>query len=78
MSDTTAPDRPTGPLNPQALRLADAARVLSASGPTQVTVEMLQADLAEGAPRNADGTLNLVHYVAWLVRQESRGEASPL
>ena len=48
MSDTTTPDRPTGPLNPQALRLADAARVLSASGPTSVTVEMLQADRRRG------------------------------
>lgn len=31
-----------------------------------VTVEMLQPNLAAGAPGNADGTINLVHYAAWL------------
>jgi hypothetical protein len=31
---------------------------------------MLQSDLlAAGAPANADGTINLVHYAAWLVRE---------
>jgi hypothetical protein len=29
---------------------------------------MLKADVAAGAPLNADGTLNLVSYAAWLVR----------
>ena len=26
------------------------------------------ADLESGAPRNADGTINLMHFAAWLVR----------
>ena len=69
MPDNNAEGRQPGPLNPQALRLADLARVLSASGPSLVTVEMLQADVASGAPTNADGTLNLVHYAAWLVKE---------
>ncbi|MBK9126291.1 MAG: hypothetical protein IPM13_00610 [Phycisphaerales bacterium] len=56
-------------LNPTALPLADAARLLSAVGGQAVTVEMLEADVAAGAPTNADGTLNLVHYAAWLVKQ---------
>jgi hypothetical protein len=60
--------QPSG-LNPQALRLEDLARILSASGPKPVTVEMLQADLDDGAPQNADGTMNLLLYVAWLVRE---------
>jgi hypothetical protein len=30
---------------------------------------MLQADLDAGAPANADGSINLVHYAAWLVRE---------
>ena len=33
---------------------------------------MLRADAAAGAPLNADGTLNLVHYAAWLVRETGR------
>jgi len=28
---------------------------------------MLEADVAAGAPTNADGTINLVHYAAWLL-----------
>ncbi len=71
MSNLNPEGRPDGPLNPQALRLADMARILTASGPQPVTVEMLQADIAEGAPTNANGTMNLVHYAAWLVKEVS-------
>lgn len=59
-------------LNPTALPLAAAARLLSAVGGQVVTVAMLEADVAAGAPTNADGTLNLVHYAAWLLREETR------
>ena len=68
MADNNAEDRQPGGLNPQALRMEDLARILSASGSGPVTVEMLQADVASGAPTNADGTMNLVHYAAWLVK----------
>lgn len=60
-------------LNPTALPVLDAARLLSAVGGQAVTVEMLRADLAAGAPTNADGTLNLVSYAAWLVREMASG-----
>jgi len=56
-------------LNPTALPLVDAARLLSAVGGQVVTVEMLQADVAAGAPTNDDGTLNVAHYAAWLVKE---------
>jgi len=69
MSGSNATGRSGGPLNPQALSLSDAARVLTASGTKPVTVEMLRADIDAGAPLNADGTLNLVHYAAWLVKE---------
>lgn len=62
-------------LNPSALSLADAARLLSAAGGRSITVEMLAADRNAGAPANPDGTLNLVHYAAWLVKEMSgRGD----
>ncbi len=52
-----------------------AARLLSAAGGQRVTVEMLEADVAAGAPTNPDGTLNLVHYCAWLVKEAAgRGD----
>jgi len=50
-------------LDPTALTLEQAARLLG------VGREMLEADVAEGAPTNADGTINLVHYAAWLNQQ---------
>jgi len=59
----------TAGLNPNALTPANAARLLTKAGGQPVTVEMLEADLAAGAPVNADGTINLVHYAAWLVRE---------
>jgi hypothetical protein len=63
-------DRP--PLNPSALTLADAVRLLAKAG--RVTEAMLRADLAAGAPANPDGTINLVHYAAWLVKEVDGGD----
>ncbi|MGQ9636011.1 MAG: hypothetical protein ACUVS7_14850 [Bryobacteraceae bacterium] len=74
MSARDAQGRQASPLNPQALRLEDLARLLSAAGPKPVTIEMLQADIDHGAPTNAGGTMNLVHYVAWLVKEMGRGD----
>jgi len=56
-------------LSPTSLTVADAARLLTKVGGQPVTVAMLETDLAAGAPANADGTINLVHYCAWLVRE---------
>ena len=38
--------------SPQSLRLEEVARILSAIGPKPVTVEMLLADIDDGAPVN--------------------------
>ena len=54
---------------PTALPLNVAAQLLSVSAGQRITIEMLQADIAAGAPANADGTLNLLHYAAWLVKE---------
>ena len=59
-------------LSPQALALSDAARVFSAATGATIDVAMLEADVAAGAPANADGTLNLVHYAAWLLQEMGR------
>ena len=60
-------------LNPAALGVADAARVLTRMGGKPVTEEMLRADIDAGAPTNANGTINLVHYAAWLVKEMTSG-----
>jgi len=61
-------------LNPQAMSLEDAARLLSRIGGKQVTSDVLQADVDAGAPTNADGTINLVHFAAWLVKEMAGGD----
>jgi hypothetical protein len=68
-----ADNNPQQPMNPQALRLKDLARILTASGPKSVTAEMLQADIKNGAPVNPDGTMNLVNFAAWLVKETLHG-----
>jgi hypothetical protein len=65
---------PRAALSPTALSLADAAALLTRAGGEPVTIEMLEADRAAGAPTNADGTLNLVNYAGWLVREIARGD----
>jgi hypothetical protein len=71
MSTSNAEGRQAGGLNPQGLRLEDLAQILSALGPKAVTVTMLRDDVAAGAPTNADGTMNLVQYSAWLLRENA-------
>ncbi|MBI3465601.1 MAG: hypothetical protein HY000_21490 [Planctomycetes bacterium] len=61
-------------LNPMSLTAADAALLLARIAGQPVTVEMLQADINAGAPTNPDGTLNLVHYAAWLVKEMGRAD----
>lgn len=60
-------------LNPAAMSPADAARVLTRLGGSSITEDMLRTDIEAGAPTNADGRINLVHYTAWLVQQMSAG-----
>jgi hypothetical protein len=62
------------PLNPLALSLDSVAGVLSRLSNSSVTLEMLRGDIAAGAPTNEDGTINLVHYAAWLLKEMQRGE----
>jgi hypothetical protein len=47
-------------LNPMAMSAEEAARTLG------IPQDWLDEDLAAGAPTNDDGTINLVHYAAWL------------
>ena len=47
-------------LNPTALTVEMAAKMLG------IQVQIVQKHISEGAPVAADGTINLVHYAAWL------------
>ena len=69
------PEPPRKPvLSLTALSLEDTAKLLTKAFGQSVTVEMLEADRLAGAPANGDGTLNLVHYAAWLVRETAHGD----
>ncbi len=72
---SSGPGQGTSRLSPAALGVTDAARVLTRMGGKPVTEEMLRADIDAGAPTNANGTINLVHYAAWLVKEMSVGGA---
>ena len=55
------PDQPgDNALNPAAIEVAQLARMLG------VPEKTLRDHIETGAPVNADGTLNLVHFAAWL------------
>lgn len=60
-------------LNPTRLTPEQAAKLLSAAAKIHIPVEQINDDLTAGAPRNADGTINLVHYAAWIVKELGRG-----
>ena len=57
-----------------ALTPAQAAKILAAAGNRRITEAMVRADIDAGAPVNADGTVNLVHYTAWLVKEMAGGD----
>lgn len=60
-----APGGP-GPINPTALTVAQLARMLG------LPEETIRRHLAAGAPTGVDGTVNLVHYAAWLNKELAR------
>ncbi len=61
------------PVDPNRLTPEQAAKLLSAASKVRVPVEQVVADLEAGAPQHHDGTMNLVHYAAWLRKGDGRG-----
>ena len=57
-----------------ALTPAQAAKILAAAGNRRITEAMVQTDIDAGAPVNADGSINVVHYTAWLVKEMAGGD----
>ena len=43
--------------------------VLVKSGFRSMTLELLHSDFEAGAPRNANGSVNLIHYMAWILKE---------
>jgi hypothetical protein len=62
------------PMDPNRLTPAQAAKLLSAAAKVQVPIEKIERDMADGAPANADGTLSLMSYAAWLLKEMGHGD----
>ena len=52
------------------------SRLLKQAGSRTASPEMIAEDLASGAPRNPDGTINLIEYAAWLAKEEDDADQS--
>ena len=59
-------------MKPTRLTVQQLVKVLRAAGSKNATEQTVREDLDAGAPANPDGTINLVHYAAWLVRENGR------
>jgi hypothetical protein len=62
------------PIDPHRLSVEQAAKLLSAAAKIRIPEEQIADDLADGAPQNKDGTISLVAYAAWMLKEMSRGE----
>ena len=64
----------TEKLQPTSLTVESTSRLLTAVGGKSVTEEMVRKDIEAGAPVNPDGTINLIHYAAWSVKERVRAD----
>ena len=55
----------------EAVRKETLVEALRRSGSRTISLERLEADIAAGAPVNADGTVNAIAYAAWILKGES-------
>lgn len=54
-----------------ALSIPDVVKLLKRGGSRTASEEAVKFDIENGAPVNSDGTVNLVFYAAWLVKETS-------
>ena len=52
-----------------ALSVVDLAKLLKRTGSRTASEEAIRQDIENGAPVNPDGTVNLIHYTAWLAKE---------
>ena len=68
---------PNTTVNPLALSAGDLMRMLRKSGCPQMTDETLQRLIDDGLPLNADGTLNIIEFTAWMLKEVQRYGSQP-
>lgn len=57
--------------DPRAMTPRELSRLLTSAGKRSITAEHIEKDIADGAPTNGDGSLNLIHYAAWLAARST-------
>ena len=62
--------------DPTRLDVGQLARLLSAASGIRIDAAKIAADVAAGAPTGADGSIHLVHYAAWLVKELASGNSN--
>lgn len=61
-------------VDPARMTVEQAAKILSAAFRERIEIENIRTDIDEGAPTNDDGTINLMNYTAWQLREVGRGD----
>ena len=61
------------PLKMTAIQQDQLLEILRKSGSREVSAETITADIASGAPVAEDGTINMIEYASWLLKEASRG-----
>ena len=61
-------------VDPASMTVEQAAKILSAAFRERIEIENIRTDIDEGAPTNDDGTMNLINYTAWQLREVGRGD----
>ena len=62
--------------NAHALKPEELVRALKVAGSRTISEETVAADIAAGAPANADGTVDIFLYAAWVLSKENSRHAS--
>ncbi len=63
--------------SPAAMPPAALAAALTRVSGRPITEAMITADVRAGAPTNRDGTINVMHYGAWLTKEVTARASGP-
>jgi len=58
------------PIKLTSISVPDLVKLLEQAGSRHASEESINKDIENGAPVNQDGTINLIHYASWLIREE--------
>lgn len=59
------------------ITIEDLAKLLSVRYGVKFDASEIRDDVARGAPLNPDGTMHLIHYMAWMIRERRLGRDRP-